>query len=143
MGRRVINATMVRKCKHHGDTVFSQNSTTGYWQCLKCGNDRQNTTNRSLKQRMVDVVNGSCLICGYDGYIGALEFHHVNPATKSFEVNSRCKRSWDAIIEEIAKCVLLCSNCHKEVHAGVTLLTDRRYKEWVNIDDAVSRQEEL
>ncbi len=136
------NATMVRKCKHHGESIFSQDNR-GYWVCLKCKARQTSEAGRSLKQKMVDYAGGCCIVCQYDGYIGALEFHHVNPATKSFEVNSRCKRSWDAIIEEIAKCVLLCSNCHKEVHAGVTLLTDRRYKEWVNIDDAVSRQEEL
>ncbi len=133
MGRPQKSATMVRKCKHHGETVFSQ-LNNGYWRCLKCASDYQTKTNQSLKTRMVDHAGGCCVVCNYDGYIGALEFHHIKPSTKSFEVNSRCKKTWEAILTEIEKCVLLCSNCHKEVHAGVTLITDRRYKEWVNVD---------
>lgn len=124
------NATMVRKCKHHGETIFTQRSDTGYWRCMKCDSDRASKLGRSLKQRMVEFAGGECLICSYDGYIGALEFHHIKPSTKSFEINSRTTQPWELILLEIEKCVLLCSNCHKEVHAGVALLTDRRYKVW-------------
>lgn len=122
---------MVRKCKHHGDTIFSQRAD-GYWSCMKCAASRTTNAQQSLKQRMVDYAGGCCTICGYNGYIGALEFHHIKPSTKSFEINSRTKKTWEAILAEIEKCILLCSNCHKEVHAGITLLTDRRYKVWEN-----------
>jgi hypothetical protein len=50
----------------------------------------------------------------------ALEFHHLDPAKKEFEVNYRgCTRSLAVFRAEADKCVLLCSNCHAEVEAGI------------------------
>lgn len=61
-------------------------------------------------------ING-CAICGYDKCIAALEFHHVNPKDKKFSVRySEISRKDDSIAEEINKCILLCSNCHREMH---------------------------
>ena len=51
----------------------------------------------------------------------ALEFHHVNPSSKSFAIApGGVTRSLDAARSEAAKCVLLCANCHAEVEAGLT-----------------------
>ena len=51
-------------------------------------------------------------------HIGALEFHHINPAEKDFTVGDRDFKLKDCI-EETKKCVLICANCHREVHAGL------------------------
>ena len=61
-------------------------------------------------------ING-CAICGYDKCDAALEFHHTNPEDKKFGVTLRSfSRTVKSIKEEINKCILLCSNCHKEIH---------------------------
>lgn len=75
---------------------------------------------RKLKQMAVEYKGSKCVCCGYNKYIGALEFHHTDPDGKDFAIsaNGTC-RSWDKIKEEIDKCILVCSNCHKEIHAGV------------------------
>jgi hypothetical protein len=121
---------MVRKCEWHGDTVFSLTSKKGRkdtWRCLKCGNEQTKAIQRTLKHKAVDVLGGKCMICDYDIYIGALEFHHLDPSTKSFQLSvGNLGKPWDRVLAEIEKCALLCSCCHKEVHAGVALLTDRR-----------------
>ena len=63
------------------------------------------------------------MLCGYDRYIGALHFHHVDPSRKEFAVSGRgFTRSIAKMREEAAKCVLLCSNCHAEVEAGIATL---------------------
>lgn len=62
-------------------------------------------------------ING-CVICGYDKCMASLDFHHVEPKLKIFPVNRnyiRIASSSDKIQEEIAKCVLLCKNCHGEI----------------------------
>jgi hypothetical protein len=52
----------------------------------------------------------------------ALEFHHLNAARKDFGISSQGHtRSWSKIREELDKCVLLCANCHREVHARLQL----------------------
>lgn len=76
------------------------------------------------KQRMVDAFSGSCGICKYDFYNGALEFHHLESDNKEQGIAKMIVNpaAWSKIVKELRKCVCLCSRCHKEVHAGVTLL---------------------
>ena len=54
----------------------------------------------------------------------ALQFHHLDPNEKDFNINRAMARSWEYIRKELDKCVLLCNRCHTEVHAGVEDLRD-------------------
>ena len=71
--------------------------------------------------RLVRWAGGACAICGYDRYVGALQFHHLDPAAKSFAINrDGATRSFAERRAEAGKCVLLCANCHAEVEGGVS-----------------------
>lgn len=72
-----------------------------------------------LKERIVYVMGSKCQQCGYDKCISALELHHVNPQEKEFTVSANANRSWSTIVPEIAKCTLVCANCHREIEAGL------------------------
>lgn len=76
------------------------------------------------KARIIEAMGNKCNICGYDKCNGALELHHINPDEKEFSFASirANPKSWDKIVEELKKCVLLCANCHREVEMGVTKL---------------------
>jgi hypothetical protein len=75
------------------------------------------------EERLIEEAGGACRLCGYDRYIGALHFHHVDPGTKEFGISRwGFSRSIAKARAEAAKCVLLCSNCHAEVEAGVATL---------------------
>lgn len=75
---------------------------------------------RRLKQKAVDYKGGKCARCGYNKYIGALEFHHTDPKQKDFSVGSGGHtRAWEKVKEELDKCILLCANCHREVHGEI------------------------
>ena len=50
----------------------------------------------------------------------ALHFHHVDEATKKFSISSNVTRNWEDTLNELRKCVLVCSNCHMEIHDGLT-----------------------
>jgi hypothetical protein len=64
------------------------------------------------------------VLCGYDRHVGALEFHHVDPADKRFALSHMgIARSLERARAEARKCVLLCANCHAEVEAGLARLT--------------------
>jgi hypothetical protein len=69
------------------------------------------------------MFGGKCRVCGYKKYVGALDFHHINPNLKSFalSVKGLCY-SWDKILEEARKCVVLCKNCHAEVENKIVEL---------------------
>jgi hypothetical protein len=63
------------------------------------------------------------VICGYDSHPRALEFHHVDPRAKAFALSQRgVTLSLASMRSEARKCVLVCSNCHAEVEAGVVTL---------------------
>lgn len=77
----------------------------------------QNSRTRR-KENMIYVMGDVCQICGYHRSIHALEFHHINPEEKDFSFNKANSVAWDIIQPELQKCVLLCANCHREVHDG-------------------------
>jgi hypothetical protein len=60
---------------------------------------------------------GACAVCGYN-WGPALEFHHVFPETKRFDLSAVRGASRDEVVRELGKCLLLCCNCHREVHSG-------------------------
>lgn len=65
----------------------------------------------------VEYKGGRCENCGYDRCLGALEFHHLDPTKKDFNISSKgYTRSWERVREELDKCVMLCANCHREIH---------------------------
>ena len=83
---------------------------------------------KELRERAVAYKGGRCTICGYDKSAAAFDFHHIDPLEKDFSISERMT-SWDAIVRELDKCVLLCCRCHREVHdgyhPGFLLLEDR------------------
>ena len=72
----------------------------------------------SRKLELVRMLGGKCSVCGYDKNLSALEFHHKNPGEKDFQLDSRhlSNTNVEKIMKEVEKCVLLCSNCHREIH---------------------------
>ena len=114
------SSTMDRFCKQHGTTKHYKRKDGG-WRCRTCETERIARHRRATKERLVKEHGGKCEVCGYDRYIGALHFHHRDPDKKLFEISNR-SRSWTAMQDETQKCVLLCSNCHIEVEAGLAII---------------------
>lgn len=76
----------------------------------------QKLRGKTRKQELL--ANRSCSVCGYSKSIHALHFHHLDPKTKSFGIDIRqcSNRSMDILLAEVAKCIVLCANCHAEEH---------------------------
>jgi 5-methylcytosine-specific restriction endonuclease McrA len=78
---------------------------------------------RRKKEKLVELFGGKCSVCGYKKYVGALDFHHKNPEEKSFALSVKgLSYSWDSLVSEAKKCILVCKNCHTELEAGITNL---------------------
>lgn len=75
-----------------------------------------------VKQRCVESFGGKCGICGYSKCISALEFHHTDPTIKESQISLSNTRKWERVVSELKKCVMVCSNCHREIHSGLTEL---------------------
>lgn len=73
---------------------------------------------RRLKEQAVSYKGGKCQVCGYNRYNGALDFHHIDDLNKSFSISGR-SISFERLQPELDKCILVCSNCHREIHGGL------------------------
>jgi transposase len=114
---------ITRECRHHGLTMFVRTGSAGHYRCIKCRAQAVVTRRRVVKQILVSEAGGACHLCGYDRYLGALEFHHLDPENKEFNIARRgISRSIERARAEARKCLLLCSNCHAEVEGGIITL---------------------
>jgi 5-methylcytosine-specific restriction endonuclease McrA len=73
---------------------------------------------KKVREMAVENKGGKCEKCGYDRCIDALEFHHLDPTQKDFNISSKgYTRSWERVKVELNKCMILCANCHREFHS--------------------------
>jgi 5-methylcytosine-specific restriction endonuclease McrA len=117
---------MSRNCKRCGIekplSDFYKNGTGSNFYCKICSGDQAKERQRALKEFIVSIMGGCCSVCGYKNYIGALDFHHKDPKEKEFEfrklgfTNFKRPENRKILDDELAKCVLLCKNCHREEH---------------------------
>jgi transposase len=122
-GRRKGHPKLERTCGIHGDTTFYLDRR-GTYRCLQCRREAVARRRRVIRATIIREAGGRCMVCGYDGYVGALQFHHLDPTRKEFGLSSRgFTRSLDRLREEAKKCVLLCATCHAEVEGGVRTLS--------------------
>jgi len=106
-------------------------------ECLRCrpmallsgeekltSSQRVSRSRRKRKKDAVAYMGGACRICGYDACIGVLHFHHVDPQEKDFNISRKNYQGWKKTREELKKCILVCANCHGEIHAGMVDISE-------------------
>lgn len=84
-------------------------------------NNRVKEWRKNTKTKMVTAMGGSCQCCGYNACNNALAFHHIDPSIKEIgfgDIRAN-PASWTKIVTELKKCILVCHNCHSEIHAGI------------------------
>jgi transposase len=114
---------VLRECATHGWGPYLPVGATGGFRCARCNTEAVSDRRRRVKELLVAEAGGCCVLCGFDAYVGALQFHHRDPATKAFEVSRQgITRSVDKLRLEAQKCVLLCANCHAMVEAGLMVV---------------------
>lgn len=107
---------MEQVCKKHGLTTYKLRAD-GAHRCAKCASESVSKRRRVVKQKAIDYKGGKCSICGYNKCNRALEFHHLDPTQKDFGIGGKgATIAWTKIQKELDKCILVCSNCHCEIH---------------------------
>lgn len=108
--------TKISTCKRHGSTTYAKSGR--HYKCRKCAVEAVLRRRRKVKKALVKYMGGECEMCGYNKYVGALEFHHKNPSEKDFGLSRHGHSiSMKRAIAEADKCMLLCANCHREIHS--------------------------
>ena len=84
--------------------------------CKKCYIVYWRIKARERRQRAVEYKGGKCELCGYSKCIASLDFHHKDPNEKDPNFKTARNWKWDRMKREVDKCMLLCKNCHGELH---------------------------
>ena len=107
--------TKMLECSIHGLTEHV--IYDGRYRCKKCYVHYNNEKRKKYKNLLIEYKGGKCEICGYSKCNKALEFHHLNPKEKEFGISENSfNRSLSELKKEVDKCLLLCANCHRELH---------------------------
>lgn len=121
----------IRFCKIHGETEFAKHKNGNAkpsFKCCKCSAEATKRVVDAKKERAYLEFGSSCVLCGYSKCKRALEWHHLDPSTKEVNPTKVFSRKWERIVEELSKCVLLCANCHREVHDGISHVPEKHFK---------------
>jgi len=112
---------ITKNCKIHGETSFAFRKSSNRYKCKRCGIDAVIKRRKKLKQLAIEKRGGACEHCGIKSQYQAIyDFHHLDPTTKEFALSSKgITKSWKKVEEELKKCILLCANCHRIVHAKI------------------------
>ncbi len=79
---------------------------------------RKRTRRKQVRQWLIEFKSKvKCGRCGFS-HPAAIQFHHRDPSLKVFEIGeaSRLEKSIPQVIEEMAKCEIICANCHMVLH---------------------------
>lgn len=131
--KRYEEVGSIKKVAKEYHTSLTRLRTLG----LKLINKPKNKTNseytpqarsaQKIKKKAVEYKGGKCQICGYNKCMRALTFHHIDPKTKSFGISGAYK-SWERLKPELDKCILVCQNCHAEIHDGLLKIDESSLK---------------
>lgn len=120
---------ILKVCQEHGETLFVLEGRN-YYRCKKCRVANVKKQRHRTKQKLVDYFGGKCILCGYNRCTRALQFHHLDPNEKDFELSTRgLSRSFSILLEEAKKCVLVCANCHMELHDELRVVPESGFRE--------------
>lgn len=108
-------------CKHCGETEPSKFWPKMKTTCRSCHGKDIAQRLRDTRDAAINLKGGKCQHCGYDRCNAALEFHHTDPTQKD-PLGLR-KTNLESLMREVDKCILLCSNCHREEHVRLRLNT--------------------
>jgi hypothetical protein len=123
-------------CKVCGETTPSSFSGHKKSLCKKCYNLSLKTKpsnalkyldvkewRKNTKLKLFEGFGGKCSNCGIIDDPIIYDMHHLIPSEKQFRLSDKI-RKWDSIVNEAKKCAMLCSPCHRKLHAGLIQLTD-------------------
>jgi 5-methylcytosine-specific restriction endonuclease McrA len=119
ISQEAANKYICRHCKEETDDFYPSRIKKKIYSCKKCDAKQGKILRETIKRKCVEYKGGKCFVCGYNKFQGSLDFHHVDPKEKDFGIATMKSNSFESLKQELDKCVLLCKNCHCEVHASL------------------------
>lgn len=112
----ILHRASDRHCRRCGEKDESKLRKGCRYICKTCDTERTVDRLRDYKKETVEYKGGKCVKCGYSKCFGAMDFHHLDPKKKDPNWKRMKNRKLESVIEELDKCILVCKNCHAEIH---------------------------
>jgi len=110
-----MNQCQCRVCNK--EYVYTKDLRKKGYRKTICNSCSVTLSRRRRKEKAIEYKGGECSMCGYNRCAAALEFHHTDPTKKDFGLSHKgIPRSWEKQKVELDKCILVCANCHREIH---------------------------
>jgi hypothetical protein len=116
-----------RKCRECGKNIPAKQKCG-----TRCHTCWMHVAQQRRSDRLYGIVGDSCWICGYDKGRYMLDFHHMDPKTKCFSLDLRSLVgfTWERVLAEAEKCLLVCCRCHREIeNPGGSLIPEDLLRE--------------
>jgi hypothetical protein len=120
------------ECSTHGKTQFRWSASEDTYRCQECWKSQNKRARHRAKLEAIEQAGGKCVQCGYNESPRALQFHHTDPRQKDYQPSRIYTMSRKKREEELAKCILLCANCHIALESELS-------REGADIDSKRSR----
>ena len=118
-GSGYVHPQKAHRCGRCGETNPAKFYGNKRKLCGACHNAYNTKLGQERRLRAVSELGGKCQACGFDKYPCSLDLHHRDSKSKAPNFRSMRGWSWERILVELQKCVLLCKNCHAAHHAGL------------------------
>lgn len=106
-------------CLELSDFHLKKNGSVIFSECKKCRRAKVNRERREVKIQVIEYMGGKCAHCELIDIPEVYDLHHVDPSKKEYNIALLLRRKYtlEQLFQELAKCILLCANCHRKVHA--------------------------
>lgn len=112
-----------QKTKELNEFHKRKDGKPGSW-CKRCMTNQALRRQQKYKAQAVEHKGGKCIVCGFNLYFGALEFHHLDPSKKEAGINKLTRSpQTKQVLQELDKCVLVCANCHRMAHGKLIVFS--------------------
>lgn len=100
------------KCKE----CVKKQTLSNYYKNKEKWNETTKRNHHKRREKIQELkTNLSCTKCNESRH-WLLDFHHIDPTKKDFQLSQGERYGWEKVEQEIDKCVVLCSNCHRDFH---------------------------
>jgi len=124
-------------CKENFILPFGEVNRKYCYNCMPKNLSKNEQTAKARlmgKKHALEIIGDKCYLCGFNKYSSALEFHHINgDEDKNFNLSNNFTgyELNEKILAELDKCITLCSNCHKALHANELNITVEELREQI------------
>lgn len=132
--KRCENEILDKKRRNYCSDDCSKEARKEYVRSRKFNYDLVKKWRILIKQKAIDYKGGCCQVCGYKKCNRSLDFHHMDPSKKDFTISKYKNKKIENLKSELDKCILVCSNCHGEIHDNILDVSNIKINLGIELD---------